>query len=75
MTAQPSTLALARQIEERLNLKDSQLVQQLTAVSQTLEQARQYAGLPDASGHRYIWHDALVHFSAFTSPTDTTSSL
>lgn len=47
-----TTLELARQIETKLKLQDSQLVRQLATVSDSLEQARQYAGLPDASGNR-----------------------
>jgi hypothetical protein len=45
-------LALARQIETQLGIQDSVLVRQLALVSQTVEQARQHASLPDANGQR-----------------------
>ncbi len=52
LSVMATTLELARQIETKLKLQDSQLVRQLATVSDSLEQARQYAGLPDASGNR-----------------------
>lgn len=45
-------LAVARQIDSQLSLRDSELVRQLALVSRSVEQARQHAGLPDASGQR-----------------------
>ena len=50
--AQHEVLDLARQIESQLGIQDSALVRQLAIVSQNVEQARQNAGLPDASGER-----------------------
>jgi hypothetical protein len=49
---QHELLALTRQLESQLGLQDLVLVHQLASVSQSVEQARQHAGLADAGGRR-----------------------
>ena len=53
---QHEVLALTRQLESQLGLQDSVLVHQLASVSQSVEHARQHAGLADASGKRWACH-------------------
>jgi hypothetical protein len=53
---QHEVFALTRQLESQLGLQDAVLVRQLASVSQTVEHARQHAGLADASGNRWACH-------------------